>query len=330
MGPFQKEIVEEIAPNETAFMIPLEGDAKGGQEKFQSEQYLDERKVASKRVSIPTRKIVTGRTWGSYEWIPTAKLIKIDRAPQTRSWTLPDSKNPSDDAIHVESLDSVGFGVGINCTAAVEEEDAAKFLYNYAGKPLAQVMDSDLRGWIQAYTSTQFGRLTLAQCQAQKGDIFTSCSLAAKSFFKPFGITIRNLGYSDGMSYENATIQKRIDEAFAAELEKKMAEQDRQAQTVKNQKERELAENAVQVQTLQNQKELSVAQNKRSMAEEFAKQSEAQTQIIDLEVKKIQAQAMATAAEKWQGGVPSMVIMGQQPSGGVQMPLVMPIGPVKP
>ncbi len=71
--------------------------------------------------------------------------------------------------------------------------------------------------------------------------------LNGSAFFKKFGITIRNLGYSEGMSYENPEIQKQIDAAFTAELAKKVAEQDRQAQTVKNLKQLEITQNELKI-----------------------------------------------------------------------------------
>ncbi len=324
--PYDKPEFKEIAPNETAFMIALEGDAKTNQSKFQSEEYLNSVKVATKRVQIPHRTISTGRSYLAVDYIPTVKLICVDRTPQTRSWTKDKSSGTSskDEAVHVESQDSVGFSIGVTCTAAVEENDAAKFLYHYAGRTLDQIMDSDVRNWVQSYASGRFGALPLSECQKSKGQIFADCAKEAREFFKQYGVTVRNLGYSEGMSYENPEIQKQIDNAFTAELQKKVAEQDRQAQLVRNQKDLESKQNDLKIQQVENQKDLSVAENKRKVAEEFAKQQQAQTQMVELEVKKIQAQAMLTFAQKWSGGVPGMLIMGDK-GQAAQMPLLMPI-----
>jgi hypothetical protein len=329
MKPYDVPEFVEIKPNETAFLIALEGDAKTNQAKFQSVEYLDTVKVATKRVQIPHREISIGRWRTDVKYIPTVKLITVDRIPVTRSWTQPGTGTNStkDEAIQVESQDSVGFGIGVTCTAAIEEADAAKFLYNYAGRTLHEIMDSDVRNWIQAFASTNFGNLPLNECQKTKGEIFIACEKEAKEFFKTYGITIRKLGYAEGMTYENKDIQKQIDDAFAAELQKKVAEQERQAQTVRNQQNLELEKNTFEIQTIRNQQDLAIAQNKRAVAEEFAKAAEAQKQIVELEVRKMTAQALVTAAEKWQGGVPSMMVMGQGKDGGFQMPMIMPFTP---
>lgn len=320
IGPYQQEIIEEIQPNETAFLVPLEGATQEGQARFQSVAYLDEIKVATKRVTVPTRKRNLGRMWNNYEWIPTAKLIKVDRTPQTRAWTSSSATGTSnaDQAINVESADSVGFSIGVTCTAAVEEPDAAKFLYNYSGKTLAEIMDNDVRNYIQSYASLEFGKLQLNECQLKKGEIFTQCAAKATTFFKEFGITIRNLGYSEGMLYENKQIQEQIDQAFTSELQKKLAEQARQAQTVKNLTELEVASNTLRIQQIKNQQELAIAENKRKQAEEFQKAAEAQRAMVELEIMKLRADAMNTFAKNWKGGVPAWLTMD-----GKQAPMLL-------
>lgn len=326
--PYDKPEFKEIAPNETAFLIALEGDAKVNQAKFQSEQYLNDVKVPTKRVQIPHREVSIGRAYWNVEYKPTVVLITVDRAPQSRAWTLPGSgtNSSSNQVISVESQDSVGFGVGVSCIAAIEEADTAKFLYNYSGRKLADIMDSDVRNWVQSYASNKFGDLPLNECQKQKGAIFSACEKEAKEYWKQYGITIRKMGYAEGMTYENKEIQTQIDNAFNAELKKKVEEQARQAQTVINQKELEIVKNDNAKQLIINQKELSVAENKRKMAEEFAKAADAQTKLIELEVKKMNAQALLTAAEKWGGTVPS-TFLGGVGNGSAQMPLVIPIQP---
>lgn len=53
-GPPLVEVIEEIEPNETAFVISLEDDADK-QQQFESVEYLEKQKVAAKRINIPTR-----------------------------------------------------------------------------------------------------------------------------------------------------------------------------------------------------------------------------------------------------------------------------------
>ena len=146
---YDKPEFAEIDTSETGFMIPLEGDLKS-QSAFVSEQYLSERKIAAKRVQITHRWVQDGRMWWSGHWMPTVRLIKVVRSPVTRQWEADNKAAPAhDQAIWVESADSVGFSMGFTATAFVSEENAAKFLYWYPSGTLAQVMDTEVRARIQ-------------------------------------------------------------------------------------------------------------------------------------------------------------------------------------
>lgn len=145
--PVRVDPIKEIGHNEMAFVVPLEGANKTDQAQFGSVQYLEEAKVATKRIVIPQRWRKTGRYSWQGEWIPTVKVITVDRTPVTRQWT-PDKDtgtSESNQSIQVESADSVGFSVGFGCTAMVAEKDTATFLYYYPSGSLARVMDTEIR-----------------------------------------------------------------------------------------------------------------------------------------------------------------------------------------
>ena len=67
MGKPDLEELLEIKPNETSFLIKLEGDTKTGQAKFMSEEFLEQNKVATKRISFPHRKHSTGNSSYDFE-----------------------------------------------------------------------------------------------------------------------------------------------------------------------------------------------------------------------------------------------------------------------
>ena len=163
-GPYPTEQAVEVKNNETAFVVPLEGDSKSKQAQFMSIEYLEKAKVATKRIVIPLRKRSLGRAWFDYEWIPLARVIVVDRSPVTREWL-------DKEGIKVESLDSVGFTVGVNCTGMIREEDAAKFLYYYPGNSLADVMNKNVKGFIQNVLAREFGSRDLSVCQKEKKNI---------------------------------------------------------------------------------------------------------------------------------------------------------------
>ena len=108
--PYQEKIYVEVEPNETAFVIPLEENTKANQTKLKSESYLEEKKVVAKRIYTPTQWHQTGRAWFSGNYIPTVRVIKVNRAPITREWTAANgtgTKGNKKEDIEVESKDTI-------------------------------------------------------------------------------------------------------------------------------------------------------------------------------------------------------------------------------
>lgn len=145
--PFQEPVFEEIGPNETAFLIPLTGANKKNQGRFDSADFLENQKVAAKRISIPTEWVQTGRKHADGKWVPIMRVLKVDRSPVSREWTsdLTSGTSVKDQAVYVESKDSIGFYIGVSISAAVEEEDTALFLYRFpSGRGLSKIVDKDI------------------------------------------------------------------------------------------------------------------------------------------------------------------------------------------
>lgn len=298
MGPPNIPDIIEIQPNESAFVIQLEGDTKEGQAQFGSVEFLEESKVASKRIIVEKRKRKTGRMPWNYERIATARVIRVDRAPVTREWTEADTKGTSNmnEAITVESKDSIGFNIGVTITARVEEKNTATFLYYFPSKSLGQIVDTIVRGYVQSFLSTEFGKTTLEDGRARKKEIFDKCFkgdsadesvVGVVEHFKKFGITVDNLGYSEGLTYENPKIQAAIDGVFVSARDREVAKMEQEAQTIRN------------------KTELSVAETDARRAREIAKNTGAFQLKTELEIKQIYAKAALMAAEKWSGNLPT-------------------------
>jgi len=147
--PYEKPVFVEIQPNQTAFVIPLEGKTSD-QGQFQSLDFLQENQVATKRIQIPRTWYKTGRLAGSGEYKEDVRVIVVDRFPETREWLSDTSRGTSDKAEGFigESKDSIKFKVGMSATASITEEDASVFLYKYNGKTLQEVMDFEIRNKI--------------------------------------------------------------------------------------------------------------------------------------------------------------------------------------
>lgn len=290
--PAKIEQFANIGEHQTAFLVPLEGATKSGQAKFMSVEYLNNAKVATKRVSLPLRKHKTGRGYWNFKYIPTMKVITVDRTPVTREWTGDEQTGTTrrNEALWVESMDSIGFGVGVNITALIKEEDAAKFLYFYAGRPLGKVVDENVRGKVNSVLSREFASYNLEEARKKKNDIFSKAADETIQDFEQFGVTITNLGLAEGMVYSNPKIQEFIDSVFEAEM--KIQQEDK----------------LVNAQTKTNTRLLSIAVNERKQAEEFSKAAEARKKQAEVEVALKLADAKLKWVEKWDGKLPEKIL----------------------
>ena len=217
--PYDKPEFVTIEASQTAFLIPLIGDTTT-QSAFESEELLAQAKVATKEIQIPHRWVQLGRRHWYGEWKPSATLIVVERKPVSRSWESGDSAAASSNrAIFGETADQIGIYVGMNCTAMIEEKDAAKFLYRYNNTPLETVIDTDIKKLVEDRFNVETAKYTSTELGAAKGEIMEAVKNYVIPYFKEYGITITVLGMKEGVSYENDKIQKAIDEKFASEQE---------------------------------------------------------------------------------------------------------------
>ena len=217
--PYDKPEFVTIEASQTAFLIPLVGDSTA-QSAFESEELLTEAKVATKEIQIPHRWVQTGRRHWMGDWKPSATLIVVERKPVSRSWESGDSAAASHNrAIFGETADQIGIYVGMNCTAMIEEKDAAKFLYRYNNTPLETVIDTDIKKLVEDRFNIETAKYTSTELGAAKGEIMEAVKNYVIPYFMEYGITITVLGMKEGVSYENDSIQKAIDAKFASEQE---------------------------------------------------------------------------------------------------------------
>lgn len=296
-GPPKIDKIKEIQPNETAFVVPLEGDTSD-QGKFISEKYLEKNKVASKRIYLPQTKIKTGRWWFSYVWVPTVKVISVDRKPVTFIWE-------KTNGIHVESKDSIGFIVGINVTAHVDENNTAKFLYHFPSGNLSKTINNVVKSEATEILSREFakydleggnlimvdGKEVVAEgARQKKGEIVDITKSELIRFFNERGVTIDTFGLIGGLEYEDEDIQIAINNNFKTELD------------IKNKENERLAQDKI------NQKKVDMAEAEKKAAIKFAEAAESRTEMVNLEIRKMIAQAELEKAENWDGRLPANII----------------------
>lgn len=215
--PYDTPEFVTIEASQTAFLIPLIGDT-GSQGVFESEDLLLEAKVATKEIQIPHRWVQLGRKDWNGEWRPSATLIVVERKPVSRSWESGESTATSaNKAIFGETSDNIGIYVGMNCTAMIEEKDAAKFLYRYNNTPLETIIDTDIKKMVEDRFNIETAKYTSTELGAKKGEIMEAVKAYVVEYFKGYGITITVLGLKEGISFENPAIQTAIDKKFESE-----------------------------------------------------------------------------------------------------------------
>lgn len=282
-GPAKVLPLEMVGPNETAFVIPLEGNT-AAQAKFESVDFLNKHKVVSKRIELPVRERSIGRGWWDYEWIPTVRVVKVDRSLVTREWsTTVKDGHP----IAVVSLDSINFKVGMNLTAFILEEDAAKYLYFHTTKPLAEVVDRNVRGYLQDKLSAEFGTRKLEDCKKDRSAVVKEVEKITIAHFKEYGITISNVGSAGGFDYDDDRIQKAINDTANAEMSIEVARKEKEAQDERN------------------KQIVAKAKAEADAAEEFAKAKDASVAKVRLEIERMNAEARL----RWDGKLPEKTLI---------------------
>jgi hypothetical protein len=317
--PVEPKVLVTASPNETMFVVPLVGENQKTQDKFNSEEYFSQKKVAVREFQVPHRWLQTGRMEFNGKWIPAVSVIKVDRSPVTIAF---DVAKETEAPVWVESSDSVGFSTGFSISAMIEEQDTAKFLYRYQAASLRDVIIREVRARIQAVAADFAAKHPLDKLRGMKTEMMNAIRLDVVPFFKERGINITTIGQFGGMTYENKDIQMAIDKVFIAQQEKETAKAALDAVADINKKTAALAEqekaNAITLATGQAEavrltaeavakgnllKAQADAQGIESVAAATQKAASnplfIQVRQLDVELKKI---------EKWAGAVPTIVV----------------------
>lgn len=289
--------VQEIKPNETAWAIPLDGSSSSGQVKFNSVEFLDQKKVASKRIMIDKIEYRVGRMPWDIEWIPAIRVITVDRSLITREWTdsADSGSSTTRQGIGVVTKDSVQLRVGLTVTASIDEDDASTYLYYHGEKTLADVMDQNIRSFAVAELTRKYGDLTLQDAQTKGTEIYADLFNDAKTAFKAKGITIQYLGNAEGLTYSDPNVQAAINKSYQASQDAKTAEMEQQAQVIRN------------------QTKVLTAQADADAAQKMFAVKDASMFNNQLQVSLIEAQARATMAAKWNGNLPANILPANSP-----------------
>ena len=275
--PYDKPEFVVIEPSQTAFLVPLIGDTTN-QENFESEEMLNELKVATKEIQIPHRWVQTGRWNWKGEYKPSSRVIVVERKPETREWVNDGAVN---EGIQAKTKDDIKFTVNLACTAQIDEANAARFLYRYNNKTLAEIMDDEVKTKITSAVVGECAKYNQDELSSNTEAIMSKVSENVIPYFEERGITITALGLTGDFVYSES-VQKSIDQRFQAEKEA-------EAQEIKNQQEIANAEAEVKIAQMEAQAILE-------------KQS-----VMDAEIRLKELENQKAWVEKWNGSVPQVV-----------------------
>jgi hypothetical protein len=226
-----------ILPNESAFFIPDAGANKDTQAAFGSEQYLRDNKIAAKRFEVPHQKLSGTGFWSDF-YVPTGRLIIVDRTPYSREWVDSAERGTSrrKQGFPCQSKEGLNITVGMEIGASVTEENSPRFLYRFGvrppqgdrskpeviftsvfyGRSLAEVMDGVVRNKVQSLVCDEFTARTLDQANAEALAIRQKAEDSVHKYLESVGITLDFMGWADTFTFD-ADVQKAIDDRYAAD-----------------------------------------------------------------------------------------------------------------
>lgn len=245
-----------IFPNESAFWLPTQGDVKGKQVAMESVEYLNANKIAARNFQIPHVKlqgsagasIFSG--WDYY--VPSGRLIKVDRTPFSREWVDATDRGTSSrkEGFPCQSQEGLNIKVGISIGTSVKEADAAKFLYRFGvhppagklsqsgreidndgqiiftsvwhGRSLREVMDDVGRKFVQTLACNEIATRSFDQANKESVQIMDAIRKNATSYFADVGITLDFIGWGDTFEFDD-TVQQAVNRLYIAKQDEAIA-----------------------------------------------------------------------------------------------------------
>ena len=228
-----------ILPNESAFWVPETGNSVASQSNTDSEQYYAANKVQARRFVIPHAKLQnTGGWYGFDAYVPTGRLIVVDRSPYYREWTKSSNRGSStaDQSIPCQTQEGINVGTEVGISASVTEQAAPKFLATfgvnnpagdrgdpkviftsvYYGRSLTQVMDTIGRGFVHTLVCREIGARTFDKANQDINQIMQSVQTETTKFLADRGVTLEYIGWAGTWTYDG-DVQRAINDRYSGE-----------------------------------------------------------------------------------------------------------------
>jgi regulator of protease activity HflC (stomatin/prohibitin superfamily) len=323
--PFKPVKFETIGTNEEAFVIPYVGD-NADQASTESEAFLKAKLVNTKQVEIPQQWVPKGYEYmgADGEWRDAAIVIKVDRSPVTREWTADENSGTSNknEAIWVMTADQVEFSTGWTVTARIaSRDDAVKFLHNYRNETLAEVLDREVRAYVQTAFGLEVTDQRMDKLRLEATPHIKKVIEATTAFFVERGITITNLGISGGFIYKDKSIQTKLVEVFNAEQEQTIATSKAAALQKEAQGKADAAKVAAQGEASATQLRAEAeAEATKARADASAYEIEKAREQLPIYLQLRQLEVQKTQIEKWKGSFPTIYVGPMSPSSLLNLP----------
>ncbi len=245
-----------ILPNQSAFWIPDVGANKDTQAHFGAKEYQDAQKVEFKRFNIPHSKLVgsagTSFTSGWDYFVPTGRLILVDRTPYARDWQGAANKGSStaDESMACQTNEGLDWTIGISIGVTVKDEDAFKFLNSfgiqssdrkikdtadsiyedgqilfqstYYSRTVAEVMDNNVHRDIHTLVCRQVMARTLDQANMQMNEMMDAIETTGRKYLADYGITLTFIGWADTVTF-SPDVQAAINRKYIAAQDEAVA-----------------------------------------------------------------------------------------------------------
>lgn len=338
LNPAYIEKVEEIEPDEVAFLIPLKDDAKeytdesiakDNKNGFLSEAFLEANKISSLRVTIPQRKIAVGRF--TYHWIPAAQLIMVVRTPVTQEWNAQSMLYFSQAQSASNTPSSSDKDSPQKLKDKTDQKSTDRLVSNYANRPVSKALAAASKEGIEFTVDA-----TITTSIPENGAAKFLSNFPGKTLFD---VTAEDIhGFTQGV-LDNEFGNKSIDECrahkkdvfnLAREKTKKyfvekgitisnlefnngLVFKDKaiQANIDANFLEQMAINKAHQERLVQEERNKMIVEKAAAESEAtqiFAKNKEAAIARTNLEVETTNAQTLQTAVDKWNGVMPANIV----------------------
>ena len=232
-----------ILPNETGFWIPDAGANRDNQAQFESEAYLNANRVALKRFIVPHAKLQGSGSFFDF-YVPTGRLIIVDRTPFSREWVDAADRGTSHrrEGFPCQSREGLNISAGVSIGASVLEQNAAKYLYRfgvvapvgdrtdpkiifnsvYYSRKLADVMDDVGRKKVQTLVCDEIASRTFDKANEDAVQIMQDVKQQATAYFADVGITLDFIGWADTFTFD-PEVQEAVNRRYVASQDQAIA-----------------------------------------------------------------------------------------------------------